>query len=1067
MGRPSGVRGRPDVNFAAAFGHSNRDHDRPGAPVSGAGRPATQPAHDTPSGKSLLQYEINHIVRSAHTPALKDSYEADAEQQAQSIPMPLWPYDLPARDNAPLPGPVQTFYQSIAGADLSRVRVHTGPQANASAGALGARAYTEGDDIVFGDGQYALDRPEGVRLLAHELAHVAQNERGAPRARRFQPLPGGAGGLTADDVVVRNAPPHAPIPVSEDPLSRFPTIAAALDTETYQRLQQIIRQYRPYEPMAEGMHGVACPVGRLLALDARPVPTGTLASAILPYLLDRSSPPAMLALIMRNETLRRFMAANYPAATATVSIEIQPLLGPPRPRPHRTHGTAPGASATAEPSVAIPELIFVLKKRTFAISDGLLHLDELDEAAGGQIANIANGVVRDVGQLTDHASHILSGREAAARLPALAGQIMVRPSDFALADVRELQSETASLVSALQDLAGNQAVPELNHEAAALVADVRTAQAGLENAVSIVSRLHERTAVGSTTDETADYLQRESEDLHSRGHHIGSILMARESARFRVHSKLLDLLTGGAISDMDQSLQQYRAGKISLSAYHSLVRHAVIKAGIAITVSVAAGMVGGWAGGLAGRAIFGAGTLGMSMTAGFGGGLAGGVGFVGTQDIYSLTTAALSSDPYVQARMQASLHSGRDYLIAGGLGGVMGMAAGGLLHTPAPASASTQLGATGSITLLDASGRPIRIAGGQIVEWPSSRGPILLGPDGQPLGAAMTSPPPTLFDASGRPVLSQAPGGATTTLTGQSRLAGPHGSPLGGGPAGGVPPILVDAQGRPLAAPSSHHGPVIVDLQSGTTSFLDEMLTQTPGARGIGVESGRWLLGYQGIHPTVPGDLDLALGVVRRSPIWPDTPAWRTPMGQLPRLLPWEIDPAATLFPASGPVVVRPEPFFPATGGEGRLVPFNIRDIPPGGIHPTTHPALHGIADQVYLRRPFGLAFADPATTQQLGQELNRMLKPGGFVELRLRVQAELSAPATGTEGADQVATIAAQIEGARVVRVDQGAIKRFQSKGRLPPDPQQAAVLQNAASDIRGLGEGSYARIIRIYKGQ
>jgi hypothetical protein len=282
-----------------------------------------------------------------------------------------------------------------------------------------------------------------------------------------------------------------------------------------------------------------------------------------------------------------------------------------------------------------------------------------------------------------------------------------------------------------------------------------------------------------------------------------------------------------------------------------------------------------------------------------------------------------------------------------------------------------------------------------------------------------------------------------------------------------VPPIIVDAQGRPYTGTPSYQGPVIVDVQSGTTSFLDEMLAKTPGARGIGLESGRWMLGYQGIHPTVPGDLDLALGIVRSSPIWPDTPAWRTPVGQMPRLLPWEIDPTATLFPARGPLVVRPEPFFPATGGDGRLVPFNISDIPPGGIHPTTHPALHAVADQVYLRRPFGLAAADPATTQRLGQELNQMLKPGGFVELRLRAQAELSVPPAGTEGVDQAAMIAAQIEDARVVRVDRGAIQRFQRTGLLPPDPQQAAVLQNAAPDIRGLGEGSYARIIRIYKGR
>lgn len=982
------------------------------------------------------------------------------------MPTPSLPGDLPTRDNAPLPGPVQALYGPIVGADLRSVRVHTGAQAIASASALGARAYTEGHDITFGVGQYAPHRPDGLRLLAHELTHVAQAERGAPRARRLQPL-SGTGGLTTDDIVVRNAPPTASIPASRDPLARFPTIAAALDTESYQRLQRIIARYRPYEPMAEGMRGVTCPVNRLLAPDAWPAPMGTLASEILPYLLNRSTSPTVLALIMQNETLRRFMAANYPEPTATVSVEIQPLIGPPvRPIARGSHRAAQGAPTATGPSVANTGLIFVLKERTFAIGDGLLHLSLLDEAAGGQIASIANNVIGDVDQLATYASYILSGREARKQLPGLAMNITMRPSDFALADVRELQSETASLVSALKDLSGNQAAPELNEEAAELVAGLLPGQAWLETAVGIVDQLHQRTAVGSTTEETADYLQQQSEELDKKGHTLGSLLMADESAKFRVNSGLLNLFTGGAISDLDKSVLQYRAGQISLSAYHSLVRHAAIKAGLAITISIAAGMVGGWAGGLAGRAIFGAGSLGMSMTAGFGGGLVSGVSFVGTQDVYSRATAALSSDPYVQARMRASLHSSTDYLVAGGLGGVLGMGLGGLLHAPTPPSTSALLpGATEPITLLDASGRPIRIAGGQIIEPPVSRGPVLLGPDGQPLNPAGARPAPLFFDASGRPMLPQVPSGATTTLTGQSRLAGPSGSPLGGGPVGGVPPILVDVQGRPLA--QSHPGPVIVDLQSGTTSFLDEMLATTPSARGIGVESGRWLLGYQGINPTAQGDLDLALGIARNSPIWPDTPAWRTPLAQTPRLLPWEVDPATALFPASGPITVLPEPFFPATGSSGRLVPLNIHDIPPGGIQPTVHPALHGIADQVYLRRPFGLAFADPAKTQQLGQELNQILKPGGFVEIRLRAQTELSVPAAGAEGTDQAAMIAAQIEDAQVVRVDRGAIQRFQDKGVLPSDPQQAAVLQNAASDIRGLGEGSYARIIRIYKGK
>jgi len=60
------------------------------------------------------------------------------------------------------------------GHDLSGVRVHTGTAAAASANDVGAKAYTVGSDIVFGDGQYAPDTRAGKQLLAHELTHVVQ-----------------------------------------------------------------------------------------------------------------------------------------------------------------------------------------------------------------------------------------------------------------------------------------------------------------------------------------------------------------------------------------------------------------------------------------------------------------------------------------------------------------------------------------------------------------------------------------------------------------------------------------------------------------------------------------------------------------------------------------------------------------------------------------------------------------------------------------------------------------------------------------------------------------------------
>jgi hypothetical protein len=62
------------------------------------------------------------------------------------------------------------------GRDFSRVRVHTDGRAAASAQAVDARAYTMGDHIAFGAGQYEPARPEGQELLAHELTHVAQQQ---------------------------------------------------------------------------------------------------------------------------------------------------------------------------------------------------------------------------------------------------------------------------------------------------------------------------------------------------------------------------------------------------------------------------------------------------------------------------------------------------------------------------------------------------------------------------------------------------------------------------------------------------------------------------------------------------------------------------------------------------------------------------------------------------------------------------------------------------------------------------------------------------------------------------
>ncbi len=52
------------------------------------------------------------------------------------------------------------------------MRLHSDAQAAESARALNAKAYTLGQDVVFGTGQYTQGTGEGRRLMAHEMTHV-------------------------------------------------------------------------------------------------------------------------------------------------------------------------------------------------------------------------------------------------------------------------------------------------------------------------------------------------------------------------------------------------------------------------------------------------------------------------------------------------------------------------------------------------------------------------------------------------------------------------------------------------------------------------------------------------------------------------------------------------------------------------------------------------------------------------------------------------------------------------------------------------------------------------------
>ncbi|HEY0068912.1 MAG TPA: DUF4157 domain-containing protein [Chloroflexia bacterium] len=99
-------------------------------------------------------------------------------------PAPPIVHDVLRSPGQPLDPATRGFMETRFGHDFSKVRVHDGSQAAASARAVQARAYTLGQHVVFGAGQYAPRTFEGRRLVAHELTHVLQQGGGKSVIRR-------------------------------------------------------------------------------------------------------------------------------------------------------------------------------------------------------------------------------------------------------------------------------------------------------------------------------------------------------------------------------------------------------------------------------------------------------------------------------------------------------------------------------------------------------------------------------------------------------------------------------------------------------------------------------------------------------------------------------------------------------------------------------------------------------------------------------------------------------------------------------------------------------------------
>ena len=133
----------------------------------------------------------------AHAPRAKlttsapgDRFEQDADRAAEQVtssagPAGGMPGVAAGGSGVPLPMSARQYFEPRLGCDFSAVRLHSDDRAADRAASLGARAFTLGSDISFGAGELAPGTTPGRALLAHELAHVAQQQ-SSPAAPSLQ-----------------------------------------------------------------------------------------------------------------------------------------------------------------------------------------------------------------------------------------------------------------------------------------------------------------------------------------------------------------------------------------------------------------------------------------------------------------------------------------------------------------------------------------------------------------------------------------------------------------------------------------------------------------------------------------------------------------------------------------------------------------------------------------------------------------------------------------------------------------------------------------------------------------
>jgi len=153
---------------------------RSGEGVAEASGPEARPGEDATCAVSrppTLRERLAHGFHAKTEAAQPKNPPGETAAAAERVDGPLADRALPsvgASGGAALPHALRHRMEQAFDTDFSDVRIHVG----GAAGAIGARAYTRGNDIHLSPRHYQAGSREGDELVGHELTHVVQQRQG-------------------------------------------------------------------------------------------------------------------------------------------------------------------------------------------------------------------------------------------------------------------------------------------------------------------------------------------------------------------------------------------------------------------------------------------------------------------------------------------------------------------------------------------------------------------------------------------------------------------------------------------------------------------------------------------------------------------------------------------------------------------------------------------------------------------------------------------------------------------------------------------------------------------------